>query len=118
MQGNYEELLKLLLPAIIIENFELTSNKTTEEVMHLYLQEFNHIPKEFESQKLESKGFFDEITVQDFPIRGHKVFLHIKRRRWFSHTLGKVVYRNWELVADGTRMTQEFAAFLKAINRF
>ena len=49
--------------------------------MHLYLQEINQIPKEFQNQKLESKGFFDEITVQDFPIRGHKVFLHIKRRR-------------------------------------
>ncbi|GAB3503521.1 ISAon1 family transposase N-terminal region protein [Emticicia fontis] len=118
MQQGYGELIKLLLPAIIIENFELTSNKTTAEVLHLYLQEINRIPKEFEGQKLESKGFFDEITVQDFPIRGHKVFLHIKRRRWYSHTLGKVVYRNWDLVADGTRMTNEFASFLKAINRF
>ena len=118
MQESYRDILKLLLPSIIIENFELTSYKTTEEVMHLYLQEINQIPKEFEGQKLESKGFFEEITVQDFPIRGHKVFLHIKRRRWFSHTLGKVVYRNWELVADGTRMTQEFAAFLKEISRF
>jgi hypothetical protein len=118
MQESYGELLKLLLPTIIVENFELTSYKTTEEVMHLYLQEINQIPKEFEGQKLESKGFFEEITVQDFPIRGHKVFLNIKRRRWYSHTLNKVVYRNWDLVADGTRMTQEFAAFLKELNRF
>ena len=118
MHGDYKEILKLLLPEIIVENFELTSYRTTDEVKHLYLQEFNQIPKEFESQKLESKGFFDEITVQDFPIRGHKVFLHIKRRRWYSHTQQKVVYRNWDLVADGTRMTNEFAAFLKAINRF
>ncbi|WP_337044602.1 hypothetical protein [Emticicia sp. 17c] len=36
MQGNYGKLLKLLLPVIIIENFELTSYKTTSEVMHLY----------------------------------------------------------------------------------
>lgn len=118
MQGNYEEILKLLLPAIIVENFELTSYKTTSEVMHLYLQEINQIPKEFEGQKLESKGFFEEITVQDFPIRGHKVFLHIKRRRWYNYTLEKVVYRNWDLVADGTRMTKEFSIFLKALNRF
>ncbi|WP_259017220.1 ISAon1 family transposase N-terminal region protein [Emticicia fluvialis] len=118
MQESYKDILKLLLPAIIIENFELTSYKTTAEVMHLYLQEINQIPKEFEGQKLESKGFFEEITVQDFPIRGHKVFLHIKRRRWYSHTLEKVVYRNWDLVADGTRMTKEFSIFLKALNRF
>ncbi|WP_229238883.1 hypothetical protein [Emticicia sp. C21] len=50
------ELLKLLLLAIIIENFELTSYKATSEVMHLYLQEINQIPKEFEDQKLESKS--------------------------------------------------------------
>lgn len=118
MEGDYKEILKLVLPEIIVENFELTSYKTTDEVKHLYLQEFNVIPKEFEGQKLESKGFFDEITVQDFPIRGNKVFLHIKRRRWYSHTQQKVVFRNWDLVADGTRMTNEFAAFLKAISRF
>jgi hypothetical protein len=23
------------------------------------------------------QGFFDEITVQDFPIQGHQVYLHI-----------------------------------------
>lgn len=118
MQESYRDILKLLLPTIIVENFELTSYRTTDEVKHLYLQEFNQIPREFENQKLESKGFFDEITVQDFPIRGHKVFLHIKRRRWYSHTQQKVVFRNWDLVAAGTRMTNEFATFLKAINRF
>ena len=118
MQESYRDILKLLLPTIIVENFELTSYKTTAEVMHLYLQEINQIPKEFEAQHLESKGFFEEITVQDFPIRGHKVFLHIKRRRWYSHTLEKVVYRNWDLVADGTRMTKEFSIFLKTLNRF
>jgi len=61
-----------LLPAIIIEKFELTSYKTTEEVMHLYLQEVNQIPKEFEGQRLESKRLFDEITVQDFQLEGIK----------------------------------------------
>jgi len=112
MQESYKDILKLLLPTIIVENFELTSYKTTEEVIHLYLQEINQLPKEFEGQKLESKGFFEEITVQDFPIRGHKVFPHIKRRRWYSYTLEKVVYRNWDLVAVGTRITKEFTVFL------
>lgn len=58
------------------------------------------------------------ITVQDFPIRGHQVFLHIKRRSWMSETSGKVVYRDWDLVAKGTRLTSEFASFLKEISRY
>ena len=118
MQDSYSELIKLLLPEIIVEYFELTSSKKGEEILHLYLKEINSIPKEYRQYKLSSKGFFDEITVQDFPIRGHQVYLHITRRRWLNEDTGQVVYRDWNLVADGTRVTQEFASFLKEINRF
>jgi hypothetical protein len=118
MQDFFSELIKLLLLEIIVEYFELTSYKKREEVFHLYLKEINSIPKEYRESKLSSKGFFDEITVQDFPIRGHQVYLHITRRRWLNEDTGKVVFRDWDLVADGTRITQEFASFLKEINRF
>jgi hypothetical protein len=70
MQDSYVELLKLLLPEIIVDYFELTSYKKGEDILHLYLKEVNSIPKEYRQDKLSSKGFFDEITVQDFPIRG------------------------------------------------
>jgi hypothetical protein len=118
MQGSFSELIKLLLPEIIVEYFELTSYKKGEDILHLYLKEINSIPKEYRQSKLSSKGFFGEITVQDFPIRGHQVYLHITRRRWLNEDTGQVVFRDWNLVADGTRVTQEFASFLKEINRF
>lgn len=118
MQGSFIDILKLLLPEIIIDYFELTSYKKEGETLHLYLKEVNSMPKEYRESKLSSKGFFEEITVQDFPIRGHQVYLHITRRRWFNEDTGKVVFRDWNLVADGTRVTQEFASFLKEINRF
>jgi hypothetical protein len=69
MQGDYKEILKLLLPEIIVENFELTSYRTTEEVKHLYLQEFNVIPREFESQKLESKPARPEVFLMRLRFR-------------------------------------------------
>jgi transposase len=65
-----------------------------------------------------SHGFHKQITIQDFPLRGKTVFLHIKRRRWFNKTTNKVVQRDWDLVAKGTRMTVEFATFLKAISQY
>ncbi|MCP9769623.1 transposase, partial [Lacihabitans sp. LS3-19] len=74
-------------------------------------------PSEYEGDKLESKGFFDEETVRDFPLRGKPCFLKIKRRKWLNHNSGKIVYRNWEIVANGTRMTTEFATFLKGAFR-
>ena len=118
MQDSFTEILKLLLPEIIVDYFELTTYKKEDETLHLYLKEINSIPKEHRESKLSSKGFFEEITVQDFPIRGHQVYLHITRRRWLEEDTGKIVFRNWNLVADGTRVTQEFASFLKEINRF
>jgi len=84
----------------------------------IYVGIFVCVPKEYRESKLSSKGFFEEITVQDFPIRGHQVYLHITRRRWLNEDTRKIVFRDWNLVADGTRVTQKFASFLKEINRF
>ena len=118
MDNSFKGLLKILLPPVIFEYFELTKLEKTGEVLHLYLEELNKQPKEFSSDKSQSKGFFEEITVQDFPIRGHQVFMHIKRRRWLNETTGKVVFRDWDVVAKGTRLTDEFASFLKEIGRY
>lgn len=66
---------------------------------------------------LKSKVFLPEIIVDDYPLRGKIVKLHVKRRRWTDKTSGEILQRDWHLVAKGTRMTQEFAAFLKKISR-
>jgi len=112
------DLLRLILPEFLLSHFSFEKSESNgEEELHLYFTEKNKIPKEYEKDLLESKGFYDEITIQDFPLRGRYVYLHIKRRRWLNKTIGKVVSRNWDVVAKGTRMTAEFASFLKGINR-
>ena len=110
-------LLQFILPEELLEYFELTDAQKTSDSYTFYLSEKNIHPKEYTGQKLQSKGFFDEETVRDFPLRGKACFLKIKRRKWLNEDIGKIVYRNWELVATGTRMTKEFAAFLKGILR-
>ena len=65
-----------------------------------------------------SHGFHKEITIQDFPLRGKTVYLTIKRRRWLDKTTKEVIQRDWNLVAQGTCMTVEFAAFLKVLNNY
>lgn len=111
-------LLELILPEGILEYFEVSDFMKEEGCFRIYLVEKNVYPKEFVSENLVSKGFYEEITVQDFPIRGQKSYLHIKRRKWLDKKTGAIVSRNWDLVAKGTRMTQEFADFLKAILRY
>jgi hypothetical protein len=112
-----QEIIQLLLPEGLFEYFDLVKVEKAENAFNIYLVEINRIPKEFEGQKLESKGYFEQETVRDFPLRGKACFLKIKRRKWLNHDSGKIVYRNWNLVASGTRMTSEFATFLKGALR-
>jgi hypothetical protein len=112
------DLAQFVLPQGILDYFILKGVTQTTKELHIFLEEENLVPDEYKSNKLTSKGFLDEIKVQDFPIRGKEVYLLIKRRRWYNEDTGAIVCRNWELVAQGTRMTKEFAIFLKVINRY
>lgn len=118
IQESYFALVALFLPEFILQHFKLKEVRKEQEVLHLELEEVNAPPEDLLSEQLLSKGFFPTITVQDFPIRGHKVFMHIKRRRWLRVKTGEVVYRDWTSVAPGTRITSEFAAFLKELSRY
>jgi hypothetical protein len=115
VQSAYETLVNLLLPQGILEFFELTNVSQADIGLQLFLEEKNIVPSEYKDQKLESKGFLPEIMVQDFPIRGQKVNLHIKRRRWEIKQTGEIITRDWNLVSKGARITTEFGNFLKGI---
>ena len=104
------------MPEGLLDYFTITDvNRTADGKIHIFLEEKNEPPVEFKGQLLHSKGFLPEIEVQDFPVRGKKLYLHIKRRRWEVQSNGDIVSRDWRLVQSGTRLTAEFAAFLKGI---
>ena len=54
------------------------------------------------------------LLFQDFPLRGKKVFLNIRRRPLALKNIMSIS-RNWRMVAEGTRMTQDFASFKRTI---
>ena len=87
----------------------------SDGVLHISLR-IERCPLSFPT--LPSRRSFKSIDVQDFPIRGQRVFLKIKRRRWIDTDTEKLVYRDWNLIAKGTRITEEFATFLKEVNRY
>ena len=115
MQDAQQELIRLLLPEGILDYFELVNVTQSPQGLNIYLEEKNIVPAGYENQRLESKGFLPETRIQDFPIRGHKVALCIKRRRWEVLATGTVITRDWNLVHKGARMTTEFGTFLKGI---
>lgn len=113
-----QELLTLMLPDGMLEYFDISNADKQSDSYTIYLEEKNIIPQAYQSNKLQSKGFHDAITIQDFPLRGKACFLKVKRRRWLNLDTGVVVSRDWDVIAKGTRMTVEFAAFLKELNRY
>src|SRR5690606_13599782 len=99
--------LKLLLPEGMLDFFKITSAELKDDAYYIYLEELNIRPDHLKEAKLTSKGFYDEVTVQDFPLRGKACYLKIRRRKWLNEETGKNVSRDWNLVAEGTRMTGE-----------
>lgn len=116
LSNAYETLIRLILPEGILEYFELTDVRTSENgQLNIFLEEKNLRPAGYEQSQLESKGFLPETAIQDFPIRGHKVALCVRRRRWEVKQSSEIITRDWDLVRKGARMTTEFGTFLKGI---
>jgi hypothetical protein len=111
----YQSLVKLLLPSELFDYFEITKLVIADRTVTVFLDERDIKPSDYSGQKLSSKGFHSESIIQDFPIRNKAVFLHLRRRRWLIESTGKVVSRDWDSVAEGTRYTKSFADFLKGL---
>lgn len=118
MEATHEQLLnilELILPKEILQYFTVTNLTTQAKEVHLYLDERNEVPDELKGEKLISKGFHPEAVIQDFPLRNKALYLHVRRRKWEVESSKKIVSRSWNLSAEGTRYSNEFAAFLKGL---
>lgn len=116
--SSYEHLhvlARYILPEEIIDNFDIVGIEEKSSVLHIQLDEQAILPTGYTSDTISSNGFFPSSSVYDFPIRDRKVVLHIRRRRWVEKDTGKSLSRSWEITAQGTRYTVDFAAFLKEV---
>ena len=91
---------RLLLPEGTLDYFDLVDVKESVNEVVIYLEEKNIVPEKYTDQDTESKGFYDPVIVQDFPLRGKKVFLNIRRRRWLLKKHNEYISRNWRMVAE------------------
>ncbi len=111
-----EALLRLFLPSWLFDYFELEKFTQDSFRIDVYLGEKKLIPQD-RSGHLISHGFTDYSIIQDFPIKGKAVYLHLRRRKWLDEATGEIQSRKFEIAYEGTRLTKEFVAFLKASNR-
>ena len=114
-QAQMLSILELILPREILEHFIVINLVIGPKEVHLYLDERPEVPDEYQGEKLISKGFHPEAVIQDFPLRNKALYLHVRRRKWEVESTKKIVSKTWNLMADGTRYSTEFATFLKGL---
>lgn len=111
----YIELAECLLPEEMVEYFEVVKVEKTSETLDVTFEERDSGVDGYEAGQLRPNGFYPESVFRDYPVRGRKMAFHVKRRRWVDIKTGRSVSRQWDLVAEGTRFSKEFAAFLKGL---
>ena len=107
-------LAQLILPSEILSNFEVVRVEEDSSLIRIHLDE--SVKTEYkEDTDIESKGFCEAVTVRDFPIRDKGVDLIVRRRRWYDKRNNRYFSDSYDLKAEGTRYSKEFAAFLKGV---
>ena len=117
---NEHDLLWAMLPEGLAEFFDLKEFEKTENRFRIVLAERNIVPAELPDEyrgKNIINTVLDDIIIDDFPIRGRKGEIMIKRRSWKFEGVDTMLKRDIPICAPGTKLEKEFADFLKEFNR-
>lgn len=98
----------------ILSNFEVVRVVEESSLIRIYLDELFK-PEYKDSVNIESKVFCEAAVIRDFPIRDKGVDLIVRRRKWYDRHNNRYFSDTYDLKAEGTRYSKEFAAFLKEL---
>lgn len=108
-------LARLILPSDLLYCFDIVGINNNDAMLTIHLDEQNITLVSFSGHHLESKGFLTAVEIRDFPIRDRKVTQCVRRRKWLDKDSGTIICNSFELTAEGTRHSHEFASFLKGL---
>ena len=116
---NEHDLLWAMLPEGLEEFFEVKKFEKNPNNFRVILIEKNIVPADL-SKEYQGKNIIntvlDDIIIDDFPIRGRKGEILLKRRSWKFEGVDKMLKRDIRLCAKGTKLEKEFADFLKELD--
>lgn len=105
----------MCLPDGLNELFEIVRFERTEESYDIWLDEKKKLSDEdYRNPNIVARGYTDYVKVQDYPMRGRPVYLHMRKNKWWDKKTNEIFSYNLELPnEEGTRLSAEFVAFLK-----
>ena len=59
----------------MFDYFELCDFKEESDKVEFYFEEKNIVLVEYSAERLESKGFYEQVRIHDYPMRGRTCLL-------------------------------------------
>jgi hypothetical protein len=115
-QGLEAHILRLLIPEEIIECFELNQIvENDDELLFDLIEKESCVPKSLPKEESVLNGYMNTTTLQSFPQKGKRCYIHLRRRRWKlkGSTDTRSYFNEYEFTASGTMATKPFGVFLK-----
>ena len=111
----YRLLAECFLPKEMVDSFDIIDVRIDDQNIDIYLDERRIVPEGYSKEELVANGYTETTHINDFPMRDKHVTLHVRRCRWLKVVDKTNVVKDWQLVANGTRLSKDFAAFLKEL---
>lgn len=105
----------MFLPQGLGELFEMVRFECTDHAYDIWLDEKKERSEEDRrNPKIVARGYTDYVVIQDYPLRGRPVYLHMRKNKWWNKQTNEIFSYGLELPnEDGTRLSAEFVSFLK-----
>lgn len=113
-----QEMLLIHVPKEYLDYFELKSVNNKTDCWELVLEEKQGmVPPALLGKDSVLDGFCNAISILTHSFSLKKIFLIVRRRRWKERGSKKHYSNQYDLYNKGAKLTREFAAFLKEIDR-
>lgn len=115
-----DEFFWAFLPEGLEEYFDLESFEKDEKKFKIVLVEKNVLPIEMPAEyhgKKVINTVLNDMQMDDFPIRGRKCEIVLRRRWWKFEGVQRMLMRSIDIFHPGMRFSKEFATFLKDLDR-
>lgn len=116
---NEHSLVWAMLPEGMDSYFEIEGFEKDELHFRIILVEKNIVPEDLPEEYRGKKVIntvLNPVLIEDFPIRGRKGEILLRRRSWKFEGVDPLYSRKLDLCFPGIRIGKEFAAFLKAMD--
>lgn len=109
------DLVKLIAPIEVVNNFDFTEiQETSKNILLIFTEKTDQIPQELKGKEVVLDGYLNKLELQTFPLKDKSVFIVLRRRRWKEKGSKEPgISNDYKLHEKGIKTTKEFGAFLK-----